>query len=221
MKKLLFIVPIAVVILVLQGCIYRDLKADQIDYVFEVKKTENWIDIQPKKEVYNVGDTIDITYKIPSHIGGYTAEESKANIVKYFGIEPENFRLRNYYKKDSIFITNYFLPYKSINASGFSQDIEKTIIFINEGKEVEVKNNKLKHANLIYRFDKEKEEYIAKVKVVFTKPDEFYWLNEYKKESSLSPLSAQAFMQENDDFLNSSCIIKFSHKDDIAFKVVE
>lgn len=207
--------------LVLQGCPIFDLKADNIDYVFEVKETKGWIDIQPKKDIYNVGDTIDITYKIPSHIGGYIAEESKEAIVKYFGIKPENFKLRNYYKKDSIFLTDYSLSHKSRNASGFFQNIEKTIIFINEGKEVEVKNNRLKHANLIYRFDKEKEEYIAKVKVIFTKPDEFYWLNKYKEGSSLLPLYAQVSMPGNDDFLYSSCLIKFSHKDDIAFKVVE
>ncbi|MXV37815.1 hypothetical protein GO491_03850 [Flavobacteriaceae bacterium Ap0902] len=219
MKKLLFILPIAVVMLVLQGC--PDFKADQIDYFFQVENPERWIDIQPKKEVYNVGDTIEITYKIPSHIGEYVAEESKEDIVRYFGVQPENFKLRDHFKKDSIDFIDYHLPYKSRKTLGFFQNIEKTIILINEGKEVEIKNNGLQNALLKYRYDKEKEEYIAQVKVIFIKPDTFYWLNGYNKESSLSPLSAQASTEGNNDYYYSSIIIKFSPKDDIAFEVVE
>lgn len=223
MKKLLFIVPIAVVILVLQGCVYNDLKAEYIGYNFKIYNPESWVDIQPKKEVYNVGDIIDVTYKMPSHIGEYMEEESKAHIVKYFNIKPEDFKIRNYYRPDSILATHYRLPLKSRYTSTLSEDAEKTIILINEGKEVEVKNNELKYANLIYRFDKEKEEYIAKVKVIFTKPDKFYWFTgaEYDKKNEILPSYISIPMPKNQDYYDSNVVINFLPKDDIAFKVVE
>lgn len=208
--------------LVLQGCPIFDLKADYIGYYFKVDNPESWVDIQPKKDIYNVGDTIDITYKIPSHIGEYVEEESKEAIVKYFGIKPENFKLRNYYKADSILALQYRLPYKSRYTSFLSEDAEKTIILINEGKEVEIKNNRFRKY-LTYRFDKEKEEYIAKVKVIFTKPDTFNWFTSknYNKKNEILPSYISIPMPENPDYYESSVVINFLPKDDIAFKVVE
>ncbi|MGI9526043.1 MAG: hypothetical protein ACR2MS_02915 [Weeksellaceae bacterium] len=221
MKKLLFIFPIAVVMLILQGC--PDFKADFIEYKFKMDNPESWIDIQPKKEVYNVGDTVDITYKIPSHIGEYTEEESEADIMEYYDIKAKDFKIRNYYKYDSILVTDYSMPLKSRYAFNLSQDAEKTIILINEGKEVEIINNELHNAHLIYRFDEEKEEYIAKVKVIFTKPDKFYWFTDttYNKKNEISPGYISIPMPHNRDYYESNAVINFSPKDDIAFKVVE
>ncbi|MBV7441722.1 hypothetical protein KRX57_09840 [Weeksellaceae bacterium TAE3-ERU29] len=217
MKKTILLIPL---IFILQSCIGEFFKADNIFYEFELP-AEKWVTITPKKDVYKVEDTIDITYKVPSKIGKYVKEESKADIQKYFNIKPENFIINNYYSGDYV-TYKLDIALKSRYSEGHYPD--KTIILINEGKEAKRENRELKGSVGKFRFNKETQEYIMKIKIIFLKPDTFYWVKgkEEDRESVLLGDEIQFPMPNNDDYYNSACSVKYiAPEDNIAIRVVE
>ncbi|MCT7904480.1 Uncharacterised protein [Candidatus Ornithobacterium hominis] len=225
MKKLLFIFPIAVVMLVLQGC-FPDWDPDDMSYNFYLESPKDFIKISPKKDTYKVGDTINITYNIPSKLGAHAKQPTKGNIIKYLGIPVEEFDLHalsfpNY--KDSIrhSTPSFLCKYKK---EDWCRDTSKTISWASiNGKEMK------DWASAYYIYDETTKNYTLKVQVVFSKPDIIYF-DVKEREKNLRIIST--WMTHHS--IKAQKLPKTAHyvniyfyppghyaKDDIAFKVVE
>lgn len=224
MKKLLFIVPITVVILALQGCL-PDRDPDDVSYDFYLENPKDFIKISPEKDTYKVGDTINITYNIPSKLGAHAIQPTKENIIKYLGIPVEEFDLHalsfpNY--KDSIrhSTPSFLCKYKE----DWCKNISKTISWASiNGKEMK------DWESAYYIYDETTKNYTLKVQVVFSKPDTIYWdVKEREKSVRIIP----TWMTHH--WIKAQKLPKSAHyaniyfyppghyaKDDIAFKVVE
>lgn len=224
MKKLLFIVPIAVVILVLQGCI-PDRDPDDVSYDFYLENPKDFIKISPEKDTYKVGDTINITYNIPSKLGAHAIQPTKEKIIKYLGIPVEEFDLHtlsfpNY--KDSIqhSTPSFLCKYKE----DWCKNISKTISWASiNGREMKDRES------AYYIYDETTKNYTLKVQVVFSKPDIIYWdVKEREKNVRIIPTwmtHHRIKAQEPSKIVHYTTIYFYppGHyaKDDIAFKVVE
>ncbi len=123
-------------------------KINSYDFYLDSKK---YISIKPEKLIYNVGETIEISYKIPNKIGEFADNSTKNLIKENFKINNEDFYLNNHVGK-----------------------ITAKLKYVYTGT-VKVVEGDIKGSRITYNFEPKLDMYIAKVKLTFIKPREFYW----------------------------------------------
>ncbi len=178
------------------------------DYRFDLDR-KKYINTKPEKLIYNVGETIEVTYKIPNKIGKFADDSTKKLIKEKLKINNEDFYLNNHI--DTITAILRCVYYGTVK--------------IVEGD--------IKDSRITYTFQPKLDMYVAKVKLTFIKPGIFYWdLDEYNKETNILPQGIYVEDKHNTDVSDVSSdqahyknifydIDYRSDKNKFGFKVVE
>ena len=211
MKKTIFLlIPL---IFILQNCI--DIKADNYTYKFELP-AENWVTISPKKDVYKVGDTVNIIYKIPSKVGKYAIGYTGEKLQKEFGTTVDNFMLHSYNKSNTLSVTHLNFITENYNTSNSNSQTIKVLINDNKFN---------KRDPIMYKFDESSKMYVMKVTVVFLTPNILYWEKDDEKSNSLLHFSFGSIgvnVGESKNAYSNDFLFKYkAPNNNIAIRVIE